>query len=89
MLSTTQLPAKQDLNEFIDTVAYFPVSTVGLVDLAIAEGASRQVVGFFNSFPHDQVFSDYDDLAARSEQILIMEEERPQMPPEQILGPQE
>lgn len=87
MLTAAQLPTKDALDDFIDTVESFPVDAKGLVELAIAEGANRPVVSFYDSFPKDQVFDDYDDLAARSEQILIMEEEQPQMPHEQLLSP--
>jgi len=88
MDTTAQLPTITQLHELIASVKNYPVKSHELVELAAKKRAPRSVVRFYKDFPANQTFDDADDLAARSEQIQIMESDLPEQPWEQ-LGPQE
>jgi len=80
-------PQLSDLQIFIKKVPGYPVSAEQLVNLAVKEKADPQVIQFYKAFPPDEVFSDRDDLVARSENIGILHEENP--PEEVLTAPEE
>ena len=71
-------PRLSDLYDLISEVTSYPVAAERLVELAIRQNATPAVVGFYKSFPVDEVFESKEDLLARSEQITMLEQEHDQ-----------
>lgn len=89
MILVEQLPSIEELHDLIDSVSVYPVRAHELAELAVAEGAGRRVVEFYQSFPADQIFLNANDLSARSEQVQIMSAEEVEQPWEIQRSPQE
>lgn len=88
MITANKLPSLVEINRVAGSVKSFPVSAPEMVGLARHNNFSESLIEFYDDFPDDQVFEDYDDLLARSEQVQIMSAEQPEQPWER-LGPQE
>jgi hypothetical protein len=70
-----RLPNLNELHTVIAKVPGYPVTAGQLVELAAAEHAPQPVIDFYRSFSPDEIFSNEEDLVARSEHIEIMHRE--------------
>ena len=74
------------LHDFIKQIDEFPITAGELVELA-ASLSDRSVATFYQAFADDVVFSDKEDLLARSEQVGLLNSE--DQPPEEFHAPEE
>jgi len=82
-------PSLAQLTKLINIVPKFPVSAANLVDLAQSSNQPSEVTNFYKTFGQDVVFDTPDDLKERTEQVEIMRQEEREMPPEQMVVPEE
>lgn len=82
-------PSLEQLNSFIAKVDAYPVSVKQLLSLAGDIKAPKPVIDFYKTFGLNQIFSDKDDLACRSEQVDIMRREEQEMPRDGLSVPGE
>ncbi|MEX1995185.1 MAG: hypothetical protein WD887_00195, partial [Candidatus Saccharimonadales bacterium] len=68
-------------------VKKYPISVAELVEFAPKADAPREIIDLYSTFPTDTVFTDRDDLTARSEVITILESQ--DAPEEQLVSPEE
>lgn len=68
-------PTLTDLEALETKVSSFPYSVKQLIELAREEHFPQEVISFLKTFPSDEVFKDADDLAARIEQVEMMQHE--------------
>lgn len=69
-----------DIHSLIDQVPRYPISVKRLVALARKRRVNREVIIFYKAFSDSIVFTDRDDLDAKTEAIQIIQGENP--PPE-------
>jgi hypothetical protein len=82
-----KLPLETDLRRFAAKVPSFPVSAGELVELALKGRSRSEIADFYQAFAADIVFSDLDDLLARSEQVGVLNSE--DHPREEYHAPEE
>jgi hypothetical protein len=82
-------PSLGELYRFIAKIQDYPITVRELLQRARELKAPLEVVDFYRSFDHDQVFLDEEDLTSRSEQIDIMRAEEADMPQEEERSPEE
>lgn len=68
-------PRLSDIEALITRVPQFPYSVKQLIKLAREEHFPEEVISFYKSFPSDEVFEDFEDLATRTEQVEMMRDE--------------
>lgn len=68
-------PRLSDIEALIAQVPQFPYSVKQLIKLAREEHFPEEVIGFYKSFPSDEVFENSEDLATRTEQVEMMRDE--------------
>ncbi len=89
MIVLDSQPRLADIEALIARVPRFPYSVKELINLAREEHFPEEVTNFYKAFPKDEVFEDPEDLAARTEQIEIMEHEEADQPQEVWTSPEE
>lgn len=75
MIILQDLPALSDLHRLIKSVDRYPITARKLVETAENEHYPLSVVGFYKSFPEDEVFEDAEDLWARTDQVEMLHHE--------------
>jgi len=78
-------PSLIQLNKLIRKVPSYPISISELLHLAKADKQPKEVVDFYKTFRHDQIFESPDDLQSRSEQVDLMRQEGKDMPKEWVV----
>ena len=66
-----------DLRSLINQVPSYPISVAHLLELARHSRINKEVIGFYNAFPSSAVFTDKDDILARTEAVEIMQSQNP------------
>ncbi|HLG90700.1 MAG TPA: hypothetical protein VI336_00845 [Candidatus Saccharimonadales bacterium] len=65
-------PTLTDLHHLIELVPKYPITTKELIDLARKANLPQAVADFYGAFPHDESFTDKEDLLARTEHVEMM-----------------
>lgn len=86
MMLNTQ-PRLDDLHSLIGKIRDYPISAPEVANIARIQRADKNVIEFYDAFPDDAIFSNQEDLAARSEQVEMLNEE--DQPPEILQAPEE
>ena len=84
-MSLKAQPSLIQLNKLIRKVPSYPISISELLHLAKADKQPKEVVDFYKTFRHDQIFESPDDLQSRSEQVDLMRQEGKDMPKEWVV----
>jgi len=66
-----------DMRSLINQVPRYPISVKRLLELANQRRINREVIRFYKAFPDNVVFTDKDDLDAKTEAVQIMQSENP------------
>lgn len=75
MILLQSQPTLTDLEALIAKVPAFPFSIKQMIKLAFEEHFPEEVISFLKTFPADEIFDDTDDLAARFEQVEMLQHE--------------
>jgi len=62
-----------DIHSLIEQIQSYPVTIKRLLETARQNRVSKEVISFYKSFPESAVFTDKEDILARTEAIEIME----------------
>lgn len=87
MILLEDQPALTDLHNLITKVPKYPISVKQLIELAVQQHSAKPVVDFYKTFPEDEIFSDKDDLLARTEHIEMLHHET--APEEEMHAPED
>lgn len=72
MIAIDNQPHLTDLRRLIDQVPRYPLTAEQLVNLAMKKGAPKEVIDFYKAFPANEIFTDKEDLLARTEMVEIL-----------------
>ena len=72
-----------DIKHLISVVPKYPISVKSLISLASRKKLSKEVINFYRAFPDSATFDDAEDIAARTEQVSLLQHE--QQPLEDIV----
>ncbi len=89
MSVTVSQPTLDQLYGFIAQIPKYPISTPQIINLAQKTKAPSKIVRFYESFGQNLLFKNEDELVGRTEQVGIMRQQKPDMPPEQQTAPEE
>jgi hypothetical protein len=88
-LTLSAQPSLNQLNNLIRRVPAYPISVSSLLEIAKLSKQPKEVVDFYQSFNHDQIFEDSDELQSRSEQVEIMRQAGKETPREWEVAPED
>lgn len=66
-----------DIQSLIDKIPSYPISVKRLLELARQSRINKEVIRFYKAFPESAIFTDKDDMVARTEAIEIMQSQNP------------
>lgn len=72
MILLEDQPTLTDLHTLIAKVPKYPISVKQLIELAAKQHTPKAVIDFYNAFPEGEIFSDKEDLLARTEHVEML-----------------